>query len=137
MWPQAIVQERVQKILGYKIGKWILYNKNIKILFFLKISPIRKCILGPQQIFNILTLFLFTLKADCNKKWTFSSIVNLKPLKINISLTFFEYSCSELEELYVFKNRIRLIYWYLVHKFALELTETKIRIFFTDSVEIP
>ncbi len=40
LWPQAIVQERVQKILGYKIGKWILYNKNIKILIFLKISPI-------------------------------------------------------------------------------------------------
>jgi hypothetical protein len=45
--------------------------------------------LGPQQIFNILTLFLFTLKADCNKKWTFSSLVNFNPLKINISLTFF------------------------------------------------
>ncbi len=40
LWPQAVVLERVQKILGYKIGKWILYNKKIKILIFLKISPI-------------------------------------------------------------------------------------------------
>jgi hypothetical protein len=47
-----------------------------------------QCILGPQEIFNILTLFLFTLKADSTKKWTFSSLVNLIPLKINISLTF-------------------------------------------------
>ncbi len=30
-----------------------------------------QCILGPQHIFNALTLFLFTLKADYNKKWTF------------------------------------------------------------------
>ena len=63
-----------------------------------------KCILGPQKIFNILTLFLFTLTADCNKKWTFSSLVNLNPPKINISLTFFEYSCSELEDLNVIKT---------------------------------
>ena len=40
LWPQAIVQERVKKILGYKIEKWILYNKKIKTLIFLTISPI-------------------------------------------------------------------------------------------------
>ena len=74
MWPQAIVQERVQKILGYKIGKWILYNKNIKIKVFLKISPIYYVLtmhLGPQKIFNILTLLLWTFKADCSKNRTF------------------------------------------------------------------
>ncbi len=74
LWPQAIVQERVQQILGYKIGKWILYKKTLKFKIFWKYLPSTmfwQRILGPQQIFNILPLFLFTLKADCNKKMDF------------------------------------------------------------------
>jgi hypothetical protein len=41
-----------------------------------------KYILGPQNIFNILTLFLFTLKVDSNKNRTFSSWAYLNTLKL-------------------------------------------------------
>jgi hypothetical protein len=92
LWPQANVQERVKKILGYKIGKWILYNKKIKINFFLKISPIYYVLtmhFGTSTNFQRLNIVSIYLKADCNKKWTFSSLVNLNHLKLYISPTFF------------------------------------------------
>jgi hypothetical protein len=74
LWPQAIVQERVKKYLVIKLESEFYTTKTLKFKFFWKYLPSTmfwQCILGPQQIFNILPLFLFTLKADCNKKWLF------------------------------------------------------------------
>ncbi len=84
----------LKKYLVTKLESEFYTTKNLKFKFFWKYLPSTmfwKCILGPQQIFNILTLFLFTLKADCTKKWTFSSLVNLNPLKIKHFSNFFLY----------------------------------------------
>jgi hypothetical protein len=84
-----------------------------------------QCILGPQKMFNILTLFLLTLEADCNRNWTFSSLAHLNPFKWTCLKTFFEYLCVELGGLKVSKSRIRPKYWYLLIKCAPESTAMK------------
>ena len=77
--------------LVIKLESEFFTTKIQKLLFFWKYLPSTmfwQWILGPQTPFSILTLFLFTLKAGCSKNRTFSSWVNLNPLKIHISPTF-------------------------------------------------
>ena len=76
---KLLFKKGFKKYLVIKLESKFYTTKTLKLKFFWKYLPSTmfwQCILGPQQIFNILTLFLFTLKADCNKKWTFSSLVN-------------------------------------------------------------
>jgi hypothetical protein len=82
----------------------------------------RQCILGPPNFFDILTLFLFTFKADCKNGWT-SYRINL----INIFSNFFWILLLRIEGSKWFQHRIRLKCWYLVLKFATESIVTKIR----------
>ncbi len=104
------------------------YNTKNKNNFFfwkyLSSAMFWQCILGPKKIFNILTLFLLTLEADCNKNWTFSFLAHLNPFKWTF-LKLFEYFCVELGGLQVSKSRIRPKYWYLLIKCAPESTGMK------------
>ncbi len=66
--------------------------------FFWKYLPSTmswQCILSPQIIFNFQTVFLFTLKDDCNKNQKIFFPNQFWPLKIKISPIFILFFCTQ------------------------------------------
>ncbi len=93
-----------------------IWQKSFKKILFGNISHLLcsawECILSPPKIFSFQTVFLYTLKDDCNKNWIFCFPSQFWPHKINISQIFF-IIVHKIVRSWSFKSRVRPKCWYL------------------------